>query len=132
MSENEGKPAQTNFPPTEKDAMIPNQHVVFFSNDTQVDEVEEKAAEVARQTGGKILWIYKHLKGVALSGGTGVQRRTLLDSALLRDSVESFEQVGTSCVISPFLARERIRVMIFLTTPVSTPPFLLGSNHGSR
>ena len=69
---------------------IPEQFIVRFGKGVRETEVKQKAAEVARQTGGEVLWIYKHVfKGFALTGVPQSNLNSMLDS----DDIESIEQV---------------------------------------
>jgi hypothetical protein len=90
---------------SERDAVVPNQVVVFFSNETSVDQVADKAVEMAGKMGGRILWIYEHLKGVALTGvkagGTTADFASLQEQSLdvMGSSIEQVRTVG-SCNVS--------------------------------
>jgi hypothetical protein len=91
---------------SERDAIVPNQVVVFFSNETSIDEVADKAAEMAHKMGGRILWIYEHLKGAALTdvkaGGTTADFDSLRVQSLdfMGTSIEQVRTVGCSCNVS--------------------------------
>lgn len=78
----------------DSDDAIVSQFIVRFSDSVSEDEVETKAAEVAQQTGAKILWTYKHaFKGVALQNAQ--QRR--FDSILGSATIRAVEQVRFGC-----------------------------------
>jgi hypothetical protein len=69
---------------------ISRHYIVHLKNDTSDDEIEIKAKEVAMQSGGKILWIYKSIfKGFSISLGSDSHIPNLLD----RDDIDVMEQV---------------------------------------
>jgi hypothetical protein len=48
---------------------VSGSYIVHFKNDTTHEQVKQMAKEIAAQTGGKILWIYREIfKGFAISG----------------------------------------------------------------
>jgi hypothetical protein len=60
--------------------IVSRQYIVYFSDDIDEALVPEKAADMARQAGGQILWIYQHaLKGVALEVKSGFRLKDLLN-----------------------------------------------------
>ena len=79
----------------DSDDAISGSYIVQFTSDISDEEVEQKARELAAETGGKILWIYKLiLKGFTISGlGSNDHLATILG----RDDVEVMDQVRISC-----------------------------------
>jgi hypothetical protein len=71
--------------------IVSRQYIVYFSDDIDEALVPEMAADVARQAGGQILWIYQHaVKGVALTVKSGFRLKDHLNFA----SVASIEEVS--------------------------------------
>jgi hypothetical protein len=71
--------------------IVSRQYIVYFSDDVDEALVPEKAADVARQTGGQILWIYQHaVKGVALTVKSEFRLKNLLNFA----AVANIEEVS--------------------------------------
>jgi hypothetical protein len=66
-------------------------YIVHFKNETTDEEVKQKAKELAAQTGGKILWIYKEIfKGFAISG---LKSENQISTILGHDDIEVMDQV---------------------------------------
>jgi hypothetical protein len=78
---------------SDSDQAIPDNYIILFNDQLVVDDnhVDRLAADLANQTGGTILWTYKQvIKAVTLAN---ISQTSVLDAILLRDDVESIEQV---------------------------------------
>jgi hypothetical protein len=79
---------------SDSDQAILDNYIIVFNDQLVVDDnhVDRLAVDLANQTGGTILWTYKQvIKAVALAN---ISQASVLDAILLRDDVESIEQVS--------------------------------------
>lgn len=76
---------------TDHEDGISGSYIVHFQDYITNEEVEQKANELAAQTGGKIFWIYKEiLKGFAISG---LDSDDHIATILGRDDIKVMDQV---------------------------------------
>lgn len=70
---------------------VAGSYIVHFKNDVTHEQVKQMAKEIATQTGGKILWIYREIfKGFAISG---LSSDNHIATILGRDDIEVMDQV---------------------------------------
>ena len=76
---------------TDSEDAVSGSYIVHFKDGITDEEVKNKAKELATQTGGKILWIYKEIfKGFAISG---LSSDNHIATILGRDDIEVMDQV---------------------------------------
>jgi hypothetical protein len=85
---------------------VSGSYIVHFKNDTTHEQVKQMAKEIAAQTGGKILWIYREIfKGFAISG---LSSDNHIATILGRNDIEVMDQV---CCLSLSMIDDFLRAV---------------------